>query len=56
MDRVLFLCAFWDVEEKEDEEKESCTMVQQSDSFLNCYGDPQILLLLIALDNFNVTF
>ena len=42
--------------EKEDKGKESCTTVQQSDSFPNCYGDPQILLLLIAFDNFNVTF
>lgn len=47
----LSLCAFWDVEEKE-----SCTMVQQSESFPNCYGDPQILLLLIALDNLMLLF
>lgn len=43
-------------EEKEDEGEESCASVRQPDSFPNCYGDPQIFLLLIALDNFNVTF
>lgn len=43
-------------EEKEDKGKESCTTVQQYDSFPNCYGDPQILLYLIALDNFDVMF
>lgn len=36
--------------------RKPCTVMWQPDSFPNCYGDPQILSLLIALDNFSVTF
>lgn len=46
----------WGEQEKEDEGKESCAAARQTDSSPDCYGDPEILSLLIAPGNFHVSF